>query len=400
MPRSLLRIRAKNYRCLDDVDVELGALSVLVGPNGSGKSTLLDVIQFLGDAVREDLGPAVARRGGFELLRFRGQQRPVPIVIGVEAAVTKFASETAGDEYTLTFRELPMAGRLKKRVVRREESFRFKRTRGKGRRLTVKGSKFTVHDDGLRARSRPLLQEQSLALSTLPRLRAEEGGEQINDIATLFASFRVFDVDTKGARLPSSVNEDAIPRLASDASNLSAFLHYLASEEDAFGDLLDDARAMIPGFKDIHFRHVGGAQEAVVVEIEEHWLAGRTPLAAASFGTIRALAILALLYDPDPPMLTCVEEIDHGFHPYLFDRLVELMRRASEKTQLLIATHSPALVNRLRAEEIIVCERNPETGGVRIPAVTREEIEAMMKEAGDDIGLGELWFSGSLGGVP
>ncbi|MBM4394608.1 MAG: ATP-binding protein [Deltaproteobacteria bacterium] len=57
-----------------------------------------------------------------------------------------------------------------------------------------------------------------------------------------------------------------------------------------------------------------------------------TPLANASYGTIRALAILALLYDPNPPLLTCMEEIDHGLHPHVFDRLVELMRQASRHT--------------------------------------------------------------------
>jgi predicted ATPase len=120
----------------------------------------------------------------------------------------------------------------------------------------------------------------------------------------------------------------------------------------------------------------------------------------ASFGTIRALAMLALLYDPHPPKLTCVEEIDHGFHPHLFDRLVELLREATARTQLLIATHSPALVNRLRPEELIVCERNPENGGVRIPAVEPEKITQMVEATGGALGPGELWFSGSLGGVP
>ncbi len=103
---------------------------------------------------------------------------------------------------------------------------------------------------------------------------------------------------------------------------------------------------MIPGLTKIHFRPIGGASEAVAVELEEEALRGRTPLADASYGSIRALALLAMLYDPAPPLLTCVEEIDHGLHPYVFDRLIERLREASERTQLLVVTHSPALVNR------------------------------------------------------
>jgi predicted ATPase len=127
-------------------------------------------------------------------------------------------------------------------------------------------------------------------------------------------------------------------------------------------------------------------------------LRGATPLADASFGTIRALALLAMLYDPDPPLLTCVEEIDHGLHPHVFDRLVELLRIASRRTQFLIATHSPALVNRLNPSELIVCERDEGTGLARIPAIDPRLVENAYES--DGYGLGELWFSGTLGGVP
>lgn len=399
--QSLLSLEVKNYRCLDAIEVELAPLSVLVGPNGGGKSTLLDVIQFLGDSARDDLVPAVQRRGGFDMLRFRGAGEVEPIVIEIKAAVTRHASHNAPDAYRLAFLSLAPGLFGEDLAFRREESFTFKRRPGAGRRLTIRGSQVTVREDGKRKSSRKLLGDQSLALSTLPRLAVKEGGAQVGEIADLFKSFRVFDVDTQAARSPSAMPAESAPRLAQDASNLSAFLFYLFSRnEELFRELREDAQKMIPGFQEIHFRRIGGPQESVVVELEERWLPGRTPLAAASFGTIRALAILALLYDPDPPKLTCVEEIDHGFHPHLFDRLVDLMRRASEHTQLLIATHSPALVNRLRPEELIVCERNPETGGARIPAVDPEEISAMVAATGGALGPGELWFSGSLGGVP
>lgn len=397
--RPLLRIEARNYGCLDHADVTLQPLSVLVGPNGSGKSTLLDTIQFLGDAARDDLGPAVARRGGFEAMRFRGAEEMAHVHLNIQAVVTRYAKERAPDEYDLWLWGRTVQSQF---VLSRNEWLTFKHRARARRRLTIEGSDITGHDEaGKRIFSEKLLQEQSLALSTLPRLAFEEGGEQMAQLADLFKSFRVFDVDVRAARTPAPVESGKQPIvLAQDAANLSAFLYQLSRDKALFRDLIEDARAMIPGFKKLHFRSIGGAREALVAEIEESWLPGRMSLAAASFGTIRALAMLALLYDPDPPALTCVEEIDHGFHPHLFDRLVDLMRRASERTQLLIATHSPALVNRLRPEEIIVCERNPETGGVRMPAITPDRIAAMVKAAGGDIGPGELWFSGSLGGVP
>jgi predicted ATPase len=147
------------------------------------------------------------------------------------------------------------------------------------------------------------------------------------------------------------------------------------------------------------FVEIGGPRPATVVVIHEDGLDTPTQLADASFGSIRALALLALLYDPDPPLLTCIEEIDHGLHPYVFDRLMDRVREASDKTQFLIATHSPALVNRLSSAELIVCERGLD-GASRIPAADPEQIREIERLADGDLGLGEIWFTGALGGVP
>jgi predicted ATPase len=78
-------------------------------------------------------------------------------------------------------------------------------------------------------------------------------------------------------------------------------------------------------------------------------------------------------------------------------RLIEEMA-ALGHAQFLVATHSPALVNRLAAEELIVCERDVETGLARIPAISAAEVKRMCSQS--DLRLGELWFSGTLGGVP
>jgi predicted ATPase len=404
---ALLELSVDNFRSLQKVKVELGPLNVLVGPNGAGKTNLLKVIEFLGDAAREDLGPAIQTHGGIWSVHFRGTRIEAPIRIGVKAQVTTHASQSAPDEYTLSIHISPPIRRRTQgggfrpgtTQISRAERFTFKRSRGAGRRITIKGSTVEIIDRGAEARLSPkLLRSDSLGLSTLPRLDAARGGKEVGTLAELFSTFRVMDINVDQARQPSEFTDDT--RLRPDASNLAEFLLHLSRDEERFALLRDDLRAFVPGLKALHLRTIGGATEAVVVELEEEGLPGRTPLADASFGTVRALALLAMLHDPNPPLLTCVEEIDHGLHPYVFDRLVERLRSASKKTQLLIATHSPALVNRLSAEELIVCEREPRTGASRIPAIPQREVAQMVKEVGDSMRLGELWFSGSLGGVP
>lgn len=395
---ALRRLAVTNFRSLRRVDVPLGPLNVLVGPNEAGKSNFLDVIQFLGDSARLDLSEALRIRGGIERVRYRGEADTRAVSIQVAANVTRFSSETAPDEYSLRF----FARRIResRSILVRTEEFTFKRTSGRGRRIKVNGDKAEFVD--LRHRMDDEVQQQlplrsdSLALSTLTRLPDSQGGEEVRKFADLFTTFRVFNVDVEQARRPSRAESAG---LNANASNLSAALLSLQTHERVWLDLLEDARVMIPGLEDIEFEQVGGSEPAIVVRIRERGLHDSTYLADASFGTIRLLALLALLYDPAPPAITCIEEIDHGLHPHLFDRLVDRLREASSRTQLLVATHSPALVNRLRPEELLVVERAND-GSTRLPAVTSDDIAAQVEASAGLLQLGELWFSGSLGGVP
>jgi predicted ATPase len=371
-----------------------------VGPNEAGKSNFLDVIQFLGDSVRDDLEPALNRRGGYDRVRFRGEQQPSsgPVVIEVKAAVTTNSSPSAPDEYRLAFWMQRFASRQSSYLMR-DEQFTFKRTRGRGRRITIRGNKAEFIDtasQGQQSKSELPLRRDSLGLSTLRRLPAEEGGAEVTRVAELFSTFRVLDVNVAAARKPSRMTNDP---LASDGSNLASFLIRLRNDEDRFEDLENDARHMIPGLRKIEFERIGGSSEAVAVKLVESGLRDPTDLADASYGTIRVLVLLAALYDPSPPLLTCIEEVDHGLHPYIFDRLVERLREASSRTQFLIATHSPALVNRLGPEELIVCERGRD-GASRIPAIATDLINQKAELFDGRLGLGEIWFSGTLGGVP
>lgn len=388
---SLHRLEIENYKSLHRVKVNLGPLNVLVGPNGAGKSNLLDAIRFLGDVARFDLQPAIERRGAFPNLVFRGLADPTPrsIKFEIQAQVTRHASDNAPDIYSLSFWQHRL-------FLQRYESFTFKRTRGRGRRIKINGGTIDILDENQPKRSQSM-NKRSAGLATLQRLGDEVGAVQVREMAGIFETFRVFDVNVAAARRPTALEEE--PILATDASNLATFLLWLRdTDREILHSIEDDLRHVLPNFQRFKFRRIGGATQAVSVELVEEPLSGSTPLAQASFGTIRALALLTMLHDPHPPRLTCVEEIDHGLHPYALDRIVERLRDASTKTQMLIATHSPSLVNRLAPNELIICERDGATGASRIPAINPAKVCDLVDEA--ELDLGEIWFSGALGGVP
>lgn len=418
--RRIHSVAARNYRSLHEVEVTLAPLSVLVGPNGSGKSSLLDVFAFLGATARMDLGAAITERGGFERLRFRGQsdeEEPGTLLM-VTGTFTEFASVKAPDEYYLGFR-------VEHERMFRAESFTFKGKKGPGRRVSVNGGEYQVFDAATEARrfvervrkarvdpfalSPPSgrvieglsLSPEATALATIRKLPKAEGATQLESLAKLLESLRVFDVDVNLASHPVKTPDEPDLRvvLAPNASNLASFLAWLSRKHsDVFARIEEDLARVCPGVTRIEVVPVGGAAAGGIIALHERALHGPTFLAEASFGTRRALALLAMLHDPEPPPITCVEEIDHGLHPYALDVMIDRVREASRRTQMLLATHSPALVNRLEPEEIVVCERDPDTGASRIPAIEAATVRRMEQESG--LELGELWFSGALGGVP
>lgn len=400
--RHLFSISAKNFLSLEAVRVELQELSVLVGPNGAGKSNLLKVIQFLGDTARLDLNPAIRQNGGFERIAFRGgspSTAKVPrISLTISGKFTSNSSSSAPDEYTLAFSR---PRQMEKYVVsHRSETFVFKRTSGPGRRITVSGRKVNIEhvSKGVDVEETKVsLASTSSALSTLPKLGKDNGGSQINALVELLTNFRVFEVDVTKAKLPSTYNEKSAKILESNAGNLASFLRWLSiSNPSIFHQYVEDLNVIAPSITDVIFTPVGGSNEAWSIQLKESGLTGLTHLSEASFGTVRAMALLAMLHDPNPPKLTCVEEIDHGLHPHALDRIVERLRSASKRTQLLIVTHSPALANRLRPNELIVCERNRESGASDIPAIAPALVAKIATRT--ELRLGELWFSGALGG--
>jgi predicted ATPase len=114
----------------------------------------------------------------------------------------------------------------------------------------------------------------------------------------------------------------------------------------------------------------------------------------ASDGTLKMLAYLVVLYDPSPPQFIGIEEPENYLHPRLLPELGEECRRATDRSQLLVTTHSPFFLNAMRADKVRVLYRNEEgfTEAVRASDVlgVREFLDAGAL-------LGDLWLEGHLG---
>lgn len=390
MPKRLTRIQAQGFRSLADVEVALRPLTVLVGPNGSGKTNVLNVLRFLTTMFRYDLDAALDRWRGFDHV-LRQVDGGSQIVLEVEGQITKHASAKAPDTYHLELRR----HRRLNALITRTEDFSFKRYQGPGRRITVSGNTVMISEGDKEVLRRRLASSSTTGLATLPKLADDEGGLGIRDFASFLTQILVLEPNVERAREPARARGNA---LDDDAANLADALLRLSGYEDAWRALTEDVRACLPGLVELQTKPIGGAAREVSVRLVERGLTEPVELADASFGTVRLLALLAVLHDPKPPPFVAIEELDHGLHPWALDVLVDRLRAASERTQLLVTTHSPTLVNRLSPDELVVCDRNPQTGESVIPAHDPGQVAAAL--AGSDLRAGELWFAGVLDGVP
>jgi predicted ATPase len=125
-----------------------------------------------------------------------------------------------------------------------------------------------------------------------------------------------------------------------------------------------------------------------------------------SQGTLYLLAMLAIAFEPNPPAVLCVEEIDRGIHPRMLREVRDALYRLSypqsfglarHPVQVIATTHSPYLLDLFRdhPEEIVIAQKEGTTA--RFERLTdRPDFKELLSEGS----LGDMWFSGILGGVP
>jgi len=183
-------------------------------------------------------------------------------------------------------------------------------------------------------------------------------------------------------------------RLTVDARNVATVLHWMYSEEpETFQRIEGLLKAAIPEL-DRLLSPLTEDGKTYVAWREKH-IPGRIPAWNMSEGSVRLVATLVALVVPGPPSLVAFETPEIHLHPYQMEYLAGILKAGSERSQVLITTHSPYLLNYVPLESVLIVEK--EKGETKVRPV---EDSAHLREALRRLGLGEMWVAGHLGGVP
>ncbi|HEY0783120.1 MAG TPA: AAA family ATPase [Thermoanaerobaculia bacterium] len=387
--RFLESLQLEGMLSFKSVKLDLEPLTVLIGPNGSGKSNLIDAISLL-TAAPSDLRDFFLSHGGALEWPWKGSPRtslfletrlnlPIaavdPVRYNLTLSVSDIGRVSVDEEILVSHDErvwfyVATHGQATTHVQVPHESGGFRRAEQKGPQSDPRQSILSQRQDA----------------SVYPEISA---------LAKDLKSARIFrELRTDSESPVRSPQLADLPSdfLSNDAGNLCVVLDELKTLRGVKQRLLENLRLFYERVEDFDTRFVGSGR--VQVYLRERGLQPVVPATRLSDGTLRWLCLLAILCHPAPPPLVCLEEPETGLHPDILPTLAELLIDASQRTQLIVTTHSETLVSALSEvpESVVVCEHDDE--GTSFRRLEPERLQEWL----ENYRLGELWRMGEIGG--
>lgn len=378
-------LKVENYRALRKVDLNnLTPVTVLLGPNGSGKSTVFDVFNFLAECFQYGLRHAWDRRGRGKELKTRGATGPIVFelkyreqpgtpIITYHLAIDEGAKGPEVVEEWLQWRRGSTG-----------QPFRFLDFR----RGTGKAASGDAPDsDDVRVETN-LRSPDLIAVNTLGQFSEHPRVAALREFITdWYVSYLSID---QTRNQPEAGPQE---RLSKGGENLANVIQYLKEQHpERLEHIFSVLRARIPRLERVEAEPMPDGR--LLLQIKDAPFEQPVLSKFASDGTMKMLAYLTVLYDPAPPRFIGIEEPENFLHPRLLPELAEECRAASEFSQLLITSHSPFLLNAMRAEEVRVLYRD-EQGFTQV--VRACDIQGINEFIRAGASLGHLWMEGHFG---
>lgn len=369
----LRSFRLKNFKAVHDSGViKFTPLTAFIGNNGSGKSSVVEGLETFQAIVAEDLDEAMQQWRGFEHIWHKG--------------VPHRLLESGEERPCYTN---PISFDLRGRIEEGSFSATMQINRGPG------GNEIFIQHEELHVKNQPLLTRDAATASMqqkgrLPRQLPFPEDRSIlwRNLDDLIAKWQFVSLipQTMGSPIPQKRTGDPT-RLAKDGSNIAEYLLSIrAINQSAFDGIVETLQYILPYARDLQPTLTSELERTVYLQMTEGEF--KVPGWLLSTGTLRIVALLALLRHPTPPPLIVIEEIENGLDPRTIHLLVDEIRNAIEsgRTQIILTTHSPYLLDLLDLSHIVLVDRvNGE------PTFTRPADQTSLQKWAKDFSPGRLY---------
>ena len=369
----------------DTSEISLGPLNLIIGANGSGKSNLIEIVGLLRSS-GTSIADVVRRGGGFSEWIWKGNRNSSVLL----DAIVENDDQRPPLRHHFEFHRTQQSLHLYDEVIEYAEPFL-------GEELPYffykyQNGKPVIHDRNSDVRN---LANGSVDadISILAQRKDPEQYPAITHLATQYGRIRLYREWSFGRYTVFREPQRADMRtdeLEEDFSNLGLVLNRLRRNPQAKKDILSCLRDLYEGVTDFDISVEGGTVQVFFTEGNF-----TIPATRLSDGSLRYLCLLAILCDPTPPPLICIEEPELGLHPDILPKIADLLVEASARTQLIVTTHSDILVDAMteRPEAVLVCEKHD--GQTQINRLDGDALKTWLEK----YRLGELWTRGELGGT-
>lgn len=377
-------LHVRNYRALHNLTLDkITPLTVFLGPNGSGKSTIFDVFAFLAECFSVGLRKAVDKRNRFRELRTRGSEGPI---------VFELKYREAPKQPIITY-HLAIDENSNKGPYVAEEWLQWRRNKQRGKPFkfldfemgagqVISGENPDENDTRIEEK---LDSPETLAVNALGQLARHPRVKALRNFITGWYLSYLTAANTRNVT-------EAGPqeRLSETGDNLPNVIQYLKEQyPEKLEEILQILSQRVPKLEKVDAELMQDGR--LLLQVKDAPFSRPILAKFVSDGTLKMLSYLTVLYDPQPPQLIGIEEPENQLHPRLLPELAEECLKATERTQLLVTTHSPFFVDSLSPNQVWVLFRDDE-GYTRARRASDMPGVPNMVEAGAK--LGDLWMEG------
>lgn len=400
--RLIRELRLTNFLSYGDegVHVELQPLNVLIGANGSGKSNFIEAFRIL-QAAPNDLTMPIIQAGGIADLLWKGQDAKqvadimttIPYEDGTRECVHYLSFTSVGQRMQIVDEMVDDADD----IGSQNPYYRYNFSDGKPYLLFNQPAQESSDQEDHRIIRRKLSHaDLKVDQSILSQLYDPYSYPQLSYLGDTFSEIRIYaDINLGRSALLRQPQLTDLPNdvLEENYSNFALLLNDLDNRPGAMQPIMKYLKLFYERVESIGTKVLGGTMQ---VNFREVGLQSPVPANRLSDGTLRFLCLLVILLHPTPPPLVCIEEPELGMHPDIIPTIAELLIDASQRTQLIVTTHSDLLVSKIgevAPEAILVCDRTNK--GTTLTRLDPDEMTEWLK----DYSLGEVWMKGAIGGT-